>query len=142
VCSLLERPNRPDLHDQVFLGPGRFDTMLYLCFRHSRQTIGHHGGSHQKVHHLYSPLSFPSTKQQYRFTLSPTLFLRSISETLPFTYTGADLYTHCSDAMVKAITRQANIVDEKVQRLSATSEEPLQQHTPLTTLLRPKTFSS
>jgi peroxin-6 len=60
-----------------------------------------------------------------KFTLSPTLSLRSISETLPFTYTGADLYALCSDAMLKAITRQANLVDEKIKRLSATSEEPV-----------------
>ena len=40
-----------------------------------------------------------------------------MSETLPFTYTGADLYALCSDAMLKAITRQAAQVDEKIKRL-------------------------
>jgi peroxin-6 len=37
-----------------------------------------------------------------------------VSDKLPFTYTGADLYALCSDAMLKAITRQAEKVDEKV----------------------------
>ena len=36
---------------------------------------------------------------------------------LPFTYTGADLYALCSDAMLKAITRQAKGVDEKIKAL-------------------------
>src|SRR5947207_7879184 len=53
----------------------------------------------------------------YRFTLHPFLSLRRISEQLPFNYTGADLYALCSDAMLKAITRQASRVDEKIQKL-------------------------
>lgn len=36
---------------------------------------------------------------------------------LPFTYTGADFYALCSDAMLKAVTRQASAVDEKIKRL-------------------------
>lgn len=50
-----------------------------------------------------------------KFTLHPNLSLRQIAEGLPFTYTGADLYALCSDAMLKAITRQAQRVEEKVQ---------------------------
>lgn len=37
-----------------------------------------------------------------------------MADNLPFTYTGADLYALCSDAMLKAITRQADKIDEKV----------------------------
>lgn len=37
-----------------------------------------------------------------------------MASNLPFNYTGADLYALCSDAMLKAITRQARLVDEKV----------------------------
>lgn len=33
----------------------------------------------------------------------------------PFTYTGADFYALCSDAMLKAMTRQAAAVDLKVK---------------------------
>lgn len=49
-----------------------------------------------------------------RFALHPELNLRRVSQSLPFTYTGADLYALCSDAMLKAITRQARLVDGKV----------------------------
>ena len=49
-----------------------------------------------------------------KFALHPNLSLRRVAETLPFTYTGADLYALCSDAMLKAITRQAERVEVKV----------------------------
>ncbi len=49
--------------------------------------------------------------------MHPNLSLSRIAEQLPFTYTGADLYALCSDAMLKAITRQATAVDEKIQAL-------------------------
>ena len=42
-----------------------------------------------------------------------------MSQGLPFTYTGADMYALCSDAMLKAITRQARAVDEKVKAYNA-----------------------
>ncbi|PWW76916.1 P-loop containing nucleoside triphosphate hydrolase protein [Tuber magnatum] len=100
--------NRPDLLDAALLRPGRFDKMLYLGV----------SDTHDKQLTIMEALT-------RKFTLSPTLSLRSISETLPFTYTGADLYALCSDAMLKAITRQANLVDEKIKRLSATLEEPV-----------------
>jgi peroxin-6 len=38
---------------------------------------------------------------------------------LPFTYTGADFYALCSDAMLKAVTRQATAVDNKIKDLNA-----------------------
>jgi peroxin-6 len=55
-----------------------------------------------------------------RFTLHPTLSLSRVSEGLPFTYTGADMYALCSDAMLKAVTRQARAVDKKVQEYNST----------------------
>lgn len=54
-----------------------------------------------------------------RFTLHPELSLRRVASKLPFTYTGADMYALCSDAMLKAITRQARAVDEKVKAYNA-----------------------
>jgi peroxin-6 len=42
-----------------------------------------------------------------------------VAEQLPFTYTGADFYALCSDAMLKAVTRQASAVDAKIQALNA-----------------------
>ena len=55
-----------------------------------------------------------------RFTLHPSLSLQRVSQGLPFTYTGADMYALCSDAMLKAITRQARAVDEKVKTYNST----------------------
>ena len=44
--------------------------------------------------------------------------LTSVANQLPLTYTGADFYALCSDAMLKAVTRQATLVDHKIQDLS------------------------
>jgi peroxin-6 len=52
-----------------------------------------------------------------KFTISDECDLSKVAETLPFTYTGADLYALCSDAMLKAITRQAMHVDREIQEL-------------------------
>ena len=41
-----------------------------------------------------------------------------MAEKLPFTYTGADLYALCSDAMLKAITRSARTVDGRVAEIN------------------------
>lgn len=57
-----------------------------------------------------------------RFTLHPDLSLARVSQGLPFTYTGADMYALCSDAMLKAITRQARAVDEKVAAYNKTHQ--------------------
>lgn len=54
-----------------------------------------------------------------RFTLAPGLDLQRVADKLPFTYTGADLYALCSDAMLKAITRAARLVDEKVSTINS-----------------------
>lgn len=53
-----------------------------------------------------------------RFTLHPTVSLRTVAEKLPFTYTGADFYALCSDAMLKAVTRQATKVDARIKQLN------------------------
>lgn len=54
-----------------------------------------------------------------RFALHPSLSLSRVAQTLPLTYTGADFYALCSDAMLKAVTRQANAVDAKIRELNA-----------------------
>lgn len=92
--------NRPDLLDQALLRPGRFDKMLYLGI----------SDTHQKQLTILEALT-------RKFTLHPDLSLRRVAETLPFTYTGADLYALCSDAMLKAITRQTSAVDAKIKAL-------------------------
>ena len=57
--------------------------------------------------------------------MSPTLSLRRIAEKLPFTYTGADFYALCSDAMLKAVTRQASAIDAKIAAMNASREYPI-----------------
>ncbi|KAL2374225.1 peroxisomal assembly protein [Blastomyces gilchristii] len=92
--------NRPDLLDAALLRPGRFDKMLYLGV----------SDTHEKQVTILEALT-------RKFNLHPDLSLRRIAEQLPFTYTGADLYALCSDAMLKAITRKASAVDEKIKEL-------------------------
>ncbi|EKG11917.1 ATPase AAA+ type core [Macrophomina phaseolina MS6] len=106
--------NRPDLLDQALLRPGRFDKMLYLGV----------SDTHDKQQTILEALT-------RKFSLHPSLSLASIASTLPFTYTGADLYALCSDAMLKAITRQANAVDAKVRTVNA--ERAAQSKPPITT---------
>ena len=92
--------NRPDLLDQALLRPGRFDKMLYLGV----------SDTHDKQLAILEALT-------RKFVLHPDLSLRRVAEKLPFTYTGADLYALCSDAMLKAITRKAAAVDAKIKTL-------------------------
>ncbi|KAK3498519.1 peroxisomal biogenesis factor 6 [Neurospora crassa] len=94
--------NRPDLLDPALLRPGRFDKMLYLGV----------SDTHDKQVTIMEALT-------RKFTLHPTVSLRSVAERLPFTYTGADFYALCSDAMLKAVTRQATLVDTKIRELNA-----------------------
>ncbi|TKX22399.1 peroxisomal biogenesis factor 6 [Elsinoe australis] len=94
--------NRPDLLDQALLRPGRFDKMLYLGV----------SDTHEKQAKILEALT-------RKFTLSPTLSLPQIASSLPFTYTGADLYALCSDAMLKAVTRSARLVDFKIASINA-----------------------
>ncbi|KAF2270486.1 peroxin 6 [Lojkania enalia] len=95
--------NRPDLLDQALLRPGRFDKMLYLGV----------SDTHEKQKTILEALT-------RKFTLHPQVSLQRVASGLPFTYTGADMYALCSDAMLKAITRQARAVDEKVKAYNAT----------------------
>ena len=92
--------NRPDLLDSSLLRPGRFDKMLYLGV----------SDTHGKQLTILEALT-------RKFTMHPETSLRRVAGTLPFTYTGADLYALCSDAMLKAITRQATAVDKKIKAL-------------------------
>ncbi|KAB5580721.1 hypothetical protein GE09DRAFT_1083350 [Coniochaeta sp. 2T2.1] len=93
--------NRPDLLDQALLRPGRFDKMLYLGV----------SDTHEKQLTIMEALT-------RKFTLHPSLSLPRVAQTLPLTYTGADFYALCSDAMLKAVTRQANAVDAKIREIN------------------------
>ncbi|WWC94829.1 hypothetical protein V866_001679 [Kwoniella sp. B9012] len=53
-----------------------------------------------------------------KFTLDPTLRLEDVVEGLEYNLTGADLYALCSDAMLGAMSRTAEKVDQEVERLN------------------------
>lgn len=113
--------NRPDLLDQALLRPGRFDKMLYLGVsdtHEKQQTILE--ALTRKYVAISCLICGDLADFEPRFTLHPDLSLRRVSEGLPFTYTGADMYALCSDAMLKAVTRQARAVDEKVKQYNST----------------------
>ncbi|CRK19875.1 hypothetical protein BN1708_000515 [Verticillium longisporum] len=95
--------NRPDLLDPALLRPGRFDKMLYLSVADTRET-------QLKILEAVTR----------KFTLHPSLSLDRVASQLPYHYTGADYYALCSDAMLKAITRQTSSVDAKVAAINAT----------------------
>ncbi|KAJ5594058.1 uncharacterized protein N7459_000266 [Penicillium hispanicum] len=92
--------NRPDLLDTALLRPGRFDKMLYLGV----------SDTHRKQATILEALT-------RKFVLNPDVSLERVAERLPLTYTGADLYALCSDAMLKAITRKSTAVDDKIKQL-------------------------
>ena len=100
--------NRPDLLDPALLRPGRFDQMLYLGV----------SSTHDQQVTILEALT-------RKFSLAPDVDLRRVVEKLPFTYTGADLYALCSDAMLKAITRKTRLVDEKVEEASRNRGEEI-----------------
>ncbi|KAK9454097.1 P-loop containing nucleoside triphosphate hydrolase protein [Dipodascopsis uninucleata] len=90
--------NRPDLLDEALLRPGRFDKMLYLGV----------SDTHVKQKAILQALV-------RKFKLSSNVSLDSIADSCPFTYTGADFYALCSDAMLNAMTRIAASVDKRVK---------------------------
>lgn len=53
-----------------------------------------------------------------KFRLDPALDLRTVAEKCPFNYTGADFYALCSDAMLNAMSRKAEAIEEKIRAYS------------------------
>ena len=98
--------NRPDLLDQALLRPGRFDKLLYLGI----------SDTHEKQETILRALT-------RKFHLDPSCSLARVAEKLPFTYTGADLYALCSDAMLKAVMRRAGDIDAHAEREDCTVAE-------------------
>lgn len=95
--------NRPDLLDEALLRPGRYDKMLYLGI----------SDTNDKQIKILEALT-------RKFTLDDDVELDKIAEKCSFTFTGADFYALCSDAMLNAMTRIASEVDTKIKYYNQT----------------------
>ncbi|KAG7452765.1 AAA-domain-containing protein [Guyanagaster necrorhizus] len=89
--------NRPDLLDAALLRPGRFDRMLYLGV----------SKTHEEQLHILEALT-------RKFRLHPDFDLSALAERCPFNLTGADFYAVCSDALLNAMTRKAEELEETI----------------------------
>ena len=49
-----------------------------------------------------------------KFKLDEDVDLETLANACPFNYTGADFYALCSDALLKAMARKAEAVDDKI----------------------------
>ncbi|KAK0502993.1 AAA-domain-containing protein [Armillaria luteobubalina] len=94
--------NRPDLLDAALLRPGRFDRMLYLGV----------SKTHEEQLHILEALT-------RKFRLHPDFHLNALAERCPFNLTGADFYALCSDALLNAMTRKAEELEETIVRLNS-----------------------
>jgi SpoVK/Ycf46/Vps4 family AAA+-type ATPase len=79
----------------IFLS--RFDRMLYLGVSQT----------HEAQLNILQALT-------RKFKLHPELNLQRVAQVCPFHYTGADFYALCSDALLKAMSRKAEELDEKI----------------------------
>ena len=59
-----------------------------------------------------------------KFRLHPALSLSEVVSKCPFHFTGADFYALCSDAILIAMSRQAEQVDETIGELISFSAPP------------------
>ncbi|XP_032071875.1 peroxisome biogenesis factor 6 isoform X2 [Thamnophis elegans] len=87
--------NRPDLLDSALLRPGRFDKLVYVGVNEDRD----------------SQLQVLSAITR-KFKLDPAVNLLGVLERCPTQLTGADLYALCSDAMMFAIRRKVEWIEE------------------------------
>ena len=77
--------------------PYRFDRMLYLGVSQTNE-------AQLNILHALTR----------KFKLHPNLDLRRIVEACPFHFTGADFYALCADALLRAMSKKAEQVDEQI----------------------------
>ena len=80
--------NRPDLLDASLLRPGRFDRLLYV------------GASEDATNHAHVIRAL--TKD---FRMARDVNLDKLAESIPLTFSGADMYALCADAWLAAVRR-------------------------------------
>ncbi|XP_062979998.1 peroxisome biogenesis factor 6 isoform X2 [Elgaria multicarinata webbii] len=110
--------NRPDLLDPALLRPGRFDKLVYVGVNEDRD----------------SQLQVLSAITR-KFKLDPSVSLLGVLDKCPVQLTGADLYALCSDAMMSAIKRKVEWIEEGLDtessELTLTTEDFVQAATRL-----------
>lgn len=102
--------NRPDLLDPSLLRPGRFDRLLYLG-------NAQHGSARLSVLQALTR----------KFDLHPDVQLAALVDRLPPTFTGADLSAIASQALLAALKRRVQELEEELEIInssSTSSEEP------------------
>ncbi|KAI6038954.1 AAA-domain-containing protein [Pisolithus marmoratus] len=100
--------NRPDLLDSALLRPGRFDRMIYL------------GASND--HNAQLAILQALTR---KFKLHPDVDLYAIACQCPMTYTGADFYALCADAMLHALSRKVQMLEVKRNYLNTLQQSQI-----------------
>ena len=88
--------NRPDLLDSALLRPGRFDRLLYVGIAEDSQ----------------SRLQILRALTR-KFTFDSDIDLNQIESCCPPGLSGADFYSICSNALMKAIERNIKLLDSK-----------------------------
>lgn len=118
--------NRPDLLDPALLRPGRCAPFPpFACSPLPHELTGMllypPGHDHSFDRMLYLGVSDNHAAQlnimralTRKFKLAPETDLARLADQCPFNYTGADFYALCSDAMLKAMTRKATEVDNRI----------------------------
>ncbi|KAH0622797.1 hypothetical protein JD844_025479 [Phrynosoma platyrhinos] len=117
--------NRPDLLDSALLRPGRFDKLVYVGVNEDRD----------------SQLQVLSAITR-KFKLDPSVNLLGVLDKCPIQLTGADLYALCSDAMMSAIKRKVEWIEEGLDTENSELTLTMEDFVQATTRLQPSVSES
>lgn len=96
--------NRPDLLDDALMRPGRFDRLVYLG-------VASEPEAQLKI----------VTALTRKFSLGDDVDLRAVVARCPPTFTGADFYALCSEAMSTALRRRADELEAQLAERNAST---------------------